>query len=179
MYRLPGLPAGEYDLKLSQPGFRWSTIKSIHILGGEQKSVPDVRLAIGGCDTGPVLDYIRFLSSGDPVGNLGGTVRLDEGPLVGNSKPIVGAIVTLLCFAGNKACGQTTTDSDGAFLFKALPPRDFSVQVTSPGFYPLNSPDYRVDERIESIYSSIYIERCPQGNCDPKLRPPKPLVHCE
>jgi hypothetical protein len=47
------------------------------------------------------------------------------------------------------------------------------------GFYPQEAALYRVEEGIESIYWPIYMERCHLGNCDPKLRPPKPPALCE
>ena len=178
VYRFAGLPAGEYRLKLSQSGFRSSIIKSIHILYGEQKSTPVVHLAIAGCgiDAGAQFDSIRFLPSGDNIGNLGGSVRLDKGR--GKSVPISGADVTLLCSTG-KACGAAKTDSRGEFLFQSLAPGGFSVRVTGKGFYPQASPSYTVEGGIESVYTSIYIERCHLGNCDPKRRPKKPPALCE
>jgi hypothetical protein len=137
VFRFAGLPAGEYTLRLSTGGFQRLTIKAIQILDGEQKSIPVLELVLGNmnCAGGAVSDYIRFLPPGDRVGILGGTVRLDEGPLVGKSMVIAGADVTLTCSTG-KTCGAVKTDSQGEFLFTALPPGDFSVRVTATGFYP-------------------------------------------
>jgi hypothetical protein len=178
VYRFVGLPAGEYRLKLSHSGFRSSIVKSIHILDGEQRSAPVVQLALGGCgiDGGAQFDSVRFLPSGDNVGNLGGSVRLDKKR--GKSMPISGADVTLLCSTG-KPCGVAKTDSNGEFQFKTLAPGDFSVRVTGRGFYPEASPSYTVEGGIESTYRSIYIERCHLGNCDPQRRPRKPPTLCE
>jgi hypothetical protein len=180
VYRFSGLPAGEYDLKLAQAGFSHLTVKSTLILNGEQRTMPDLQLAIGatGCSGDAVLDYIRFLPLRNSTGNLGRTVRLDEGPMVGESRPMSGAHVTLVCGTG-KSCGATRTDSHGQFLFKALPPGNFSVRVTNAGYYPEGAPVYKVEGGVEKVYRSIYVERCPLGNCDAKLRPKKPLIVCE
>jgi carboxypeptidase family protein len=179
-YHFSTLPADEYTLKLSMPGFRSLTVKSIHISESEQKWVPTVQLAvsINGCRDRGVLDYIRFLQLVADIGNLGGSVRLDKGPMVGQSPLVAGADVTLICSTG-KICGATKTDSSGGFLFKALRPGIYSVRVNNAGFYPLNKPEYEVAKGIESIYWSVYIERCPLGNCDPWLRPEKPAAVCE
>jgi hypothetical protein len=179
VFRFAGLPAGEYDLRLTQAGFKRLAVKSIHVLDGEQKLLPVLQLAIGevaDCGGHAVLDYIRFLPLEDQVGNLSGTVRVDQVPWVADSPPVVGAEVTLICSTG--ACGATTTDSNGEFQFRAVPSGDFSVRVTNSGFYPLAEPRYTIKPGLESIYLPIYIERCYLGNCDPKLRPKKPLAIC-
>jgi Carboxypeptidase regulatory-like domain len=181
LYRFTGLPAGDYDLKLSEPGFSRLTVKSIHILEGEQKLLPELRLALGwvaDCGGQALLDHVRFLPSENHFGSAGGTVRLDEGPLVGKRKLISGAGVALIC-SDFRVCGLTTTNSVGEFLFAGLSPGYFSIRVSDVGFYPQSAPIYRVEEGVESFYSPIYIERCPDGNCDPKLRPKKPPARCE
>jgi len=181
VYHFSGLPTDEYTLKLFRPGFKSLTVKSIHILESEQKSLPTLQLEVGSfadCGGHAVLDYIRFLPSGDHFGNLGGSIRIDQGPMVGKSPPVAGADVTLMCSTG-KVCGATKTNSDGEFMFKALPPGNLAVRVNRTGFYPLNEPGYTIEEGLESVYWSIYLERCPLGNCDPMLRPKKPPATCE
>ena len=162
------------------PGFQSLTIKSIHISESERQLVPTVQLAVSmqGCRDQGLLDHIRFLPGVAIVGHLGGSVRLDQGPMVGKSPLVAGADVTLICSTG-KICGATKTDSNGGFIFKALRPGMYSVRVNNAGFYPLNKPEYEVAKGIESIYWPVYIERCPLGNCDPRLRPKKPLFICE
>jgi hypothetical protein len=181
VYHFSGLPTDEYTLKLLSPGFKALTVKSIHILESEQKSLPTLQLQVGSvadCGGHAVLDYIRFLSSGDHFGDLVGSIRIEQEPFVVKSQPIADANVTLICATG-KVCGATKTNSDGEFAFKALPPGTLSVRVDHTGFYPLNEPGYTIEEGLESVYWSIYIERCPLGNCDPGLRTKKPLATCE
>ena len=179
-YRFSGLPAGEYDLKLYRLGFSSLTVKSTIILNGEHRTLPTLHIAAGvnGDCSGVYLepDAIRFLRSGLNLGSFGGTVRLGEGP--GESTRVSGANVTLVC-STSKSCGEARTDSNGQFLFEAIPPGYYSVRVTATGFYPQNSPNYRVEQGVDSAYTSILVERCLLGNCDPKLHPPKPLVICE
>jgi hypothetical protein len=179
VFHLTGLPTGYYTLRLdSTPGFRPLTVKSIQILSGEQRVMPTLQLGVGQMDCGAYafVDYIRLRPSRDNVGNLGGTVRIDQGQ--GKSELILGADVTLICNTG-RACGATKTDPSGEFLFKALPPGSFFVRVTTSGFYPQDSPPFRVKEGIETVYEPVYVEACPRGNCDAKLRPKKPLHVCE
>jgi Carboxypeptidase regulatory-like domain len=176
IYRFFGLPKGDYDLKLSRPGFNPLTVKSTVVLDGEHRTMPPVHLSAAYCGSPLPLESIRFLPSIDLVGDLGGTVKLDDSPE--QTIPISSASVTLICQTG-KACGEAKTDSDGVFLFRALPPGHFSVRVTKAGFYPLRESDYAVGPGLEQIYAPIYIERCHLGNCDTKLRPKKPLQVCE
>jgi Carboxypeptidase regulatory-like domain len=178
VYRFAGLPAGDYNLTLYEPAFQLLTVKFIHITDGEQKSIPALKLALSLCGSHAVRDHIRLLPAGDNTGNLGGTVRLDPIPWVQKSPPIADADVILVCSTG-RVCGATRTDSKGEFRFEDLPPGEVSIQVNRAGFYPLREPDYTIEPGLEQIYAPIYIERCHLGNCDPKLRPKKPLQVCE
>jgi hypothetical protein len=181
VYHFTGLPTDEYTLKLLSPGFKLLTVKSIHILENEQKSLPNLQLEVGSmadCGGHAVLDYIRFLPSGDHFGDLVGSVRIEQTPFVEKSPPIAGADVSLIC-GTDKVCGRTRTNSDGEFVFKALPQGSLSVRVEYAGFYSLNEPGYTIEDGIESVYWSVYLERCPLGDCDPKLRPKKPPAICE
>jgi hypothetical protein len=174
------LPTDEYTLKLLSPGFRSLTVKSIHILESEQKSLPTLQLQVGlpACGGYALLDYIRLLPSGDHFGNLIGKVRIDQKPFVEKSPPIAGADITLMCDTGT-VCGSTKTNSTGEFMFRTLPAGNLSVRVNRPGFYPLIEAGYAIEEGLESIYWSVYMERCPRGNCDPRLRPKKRVGTCE
>ena len=60
IYHFSGVPADEYTLKLFSPGFKSLTVKSIHILEREQKSLPTLRLEVGSmadCGDHAVLEY--------------------------------------------------------------------------------------------------------------------------
>ena len=190
IYRFLGLPADEYTLKLVQKGFTPLTVKSIHLSAGEQRWMPPLELevAINGHCSGHALDYLRFLPAGGRVGNLGGSVWLDQGLIVSTGPVLVtpqagqdalaGFDISLIC-GGGIVCGVTKTDSRGEFMFKNLSPGIFSVRVSRAGFYPLEEPGYKVKEGLDLIYYSIPIERCPLGDCDPALRPKKEIVICE
>jgi len=173
-FQFSGLPTDEYTLKLLKPGFKLLTVKSIHVLEGEQKSLPALELRVADCGGHALLDYIRFLPSSDHFGNLVGSIRTGQAP----SPPIAGADVTLICNTG-KVCGAMKTNSDGEFRFNGPPSRNLSVLVNRTGFYPLNLPGYEIEEGVESVYWSIYMERCPRGNCDPRLRPKERVRTCE
>ena len=97
--------------------------------------------------------------------------------MIGNSPPIAGAEVTLIC--KRKVCPTVKTDSNGEFIFKDLAPGVFAVRVTRTGFYPLDEAVYNVREGMESVYWPLSIERCPHGDCNPRKRPKKPIAICE
>jgi hypothetical protein len=179
-YHFSGLPKDEYALKLVRPGFKWLTVKSIHVLESEQKLLPTLQLQLGSmadCGGHAVLDYVRLQPTEDHVGNLVGSIRIEQSPFVEKSPPITGADVTLICRSG--VCGSTKTDADGVFMFKTQPAGNLSLRVNRTGFYPLVEPGYMIEEGLESVYLSIYLERCPRGNCDPTSRPKRPLAICE
>ena len=178
-YRFVGLLSDDYKLTLMRAGFKSLKVRSIRISDREHKVMPVLTLdvASSGCGNGrPVLDYLRFLSSATHTGDFGGSVRLDRGTVAG--PPVVGADVTLICAKG-KVCGHTVTDAMGDFSFNDLPPNEFTVRVTRSGYYPLEVPGYLVMEGLASTYYPEWLERCPRGNCDPQLRPKRPLAICE
>jgi hypothetical protein len=137
-------------------------------LDGEEKLLPAVQLPEVVLDCRANLDYIQLLPAGDTGGNFRGTVRLGPGEFTAlgerNGTPMSGAAVALICSTG-KVCGKVRTDSGGEFVFKSLPRGYFSVRVTVPGFYNGGEHHYAVTEGFESVYSPIYMQRCPRGNC--------------
>jgi Carboxypeptidase regulatory-like domain len=180
VYRFSGLQLGAYTLQLRRAGFHLLTVKSVQVSDGEQKTLPDLQLEVGlmaDCGGHAVRDAIRLLPSRDRAGNLVGSVRIDEGPMAGSSAPVSGADVSLLCNT-RKPCRRAKTDSNGEFRFDAVPAGPYSVRVERVGFYSLTEPGYTVEDGIESIYLSVYIEAC-SGNCDPRLRPKKPIATCQ
>ncbi len=180
VYLFADLRADQYTLKLSSPGFLSLTIKSISVVDGENKSIPPLELTVSasGCDGSHLVDNVRLLSPGARVGSLGGTVKLDLGPMLGNTPPVARAKVELIC-GRSTICGVAKTNSKGEFLFENLRPGQVTLRVNRVNFYPLQESGFKVQEGLELIYYPIYIERCFHGNCDPKLRPKKPLAVCE
>jgi hypothetical protein len=177
-YHFSGLPAGDYTLKLLCPGFKYLTVKLIHVLDGDRKSLPDLQLEIAASACGPpsaYLDHKRILPSGSHTGDLGGSVRLDQQK---EAPPIAGIDVTLICNTG-KDCGATKTDSNGEFIFRALSSGYFSIRFASPGFYPLNQFGFWVEEGFELMFWPVGLERCASENCDLRLHPKKPIGLCE
>ncbi len=87
---------------------------------------------------------------------------------------IAGATVEILC--EEKLCGKTRTDSRGEFTFFDLTPRnDYTIRIQHAGFYLVQDSGYEVQAGFDSTYWPIFLEHCPKGNCDPRLRP-RPLV---
>lgn len=76
-------------------------------------------------------------------------------------------------------CGTTQTGVWGQFRLDHLKPDGYGIRVTHPGFYPFEQFGYGAKRGIEMTYGPIVIEPCSKGNCDPKLRPVKPLTICE
>ncbi len=52
----------------------------------------------------------------------------------------------------------------------------YGLNFRRDGFYPENATgyEYTVNAGWESVYAPKLLEKCPNGNCDPKLRPQRP-----
>jgi len=167
VYQFSNLPAGSYALTIRVPGFRNRTIKSIGLLTGEPKRLPDVQLDIENCGKPPSRDL--SLLPGVLFGTLSGSV----------DPPAKGVEVTLVCRTFS-ACSSTATDSSGRFSFEMLSPGVYGLNFRRDGFYPENATgyEYTVNAGWESVYAPKQLEKCSNGNCDPKLRPQQ-LQLCE
>ncbi|MBZ5591334.1 MAG: carboxypeptidase-like regulatory domain-containing protein [Acidobacteriia bacterium] len=179
-FRFSDLPAGEYSLKFGHAGFQSLIIKGIHVSDSEEKSIPPAELTVADnfCGGYGVLDYLRLLPSRGQIGILRGSVLVDRGHKWVESPPIAGVDVSLIC-ARDTTCGAVQTDPRGRFMFGPMPPGYFTIRTQRVGFYPLDTPGYRIQPGFESNFRPISIERCPRGNCDPKRRPKKPPAYCE
>jgi len=103
------------------------------------------------------------------------------GRLSGSVVPVTPDVeITLVCRTF-RACSSTKTDSNGRFSFDMLSAGVYGLNFRRDGFYQENatSYEYAVNAGWESIYNPKSLERCPNGNCDPKLRPKRPIQHCE
>lgn len=171
LYKFPNLPVGEYTVKVTMPGFKSRIVKSIHLSEREPDRLLDIPLDVAeiACGQPLVLDRI-LLPPGETFGILAGSV----------TPPRKGVEVTLICRTFT-ACKSTKTDIRGRFSFEMISPGVYGLNYHRVGFYPENATGYgySVIAGWKSEYSSVRLERCPNGNCDPKLRPQKPLVHCE
>jgi len=168
VYQFANLPAGEYTLTIRVPGFRYLTIRAIRLLDPEQKRIPDVPLEIATCPWPPSRDLI-LLAPGDTFGRLAGSV----------TPPMAEVEVTLVCRTFSP-CRSAKTDSTGRFVFETLSPGVYGLNFRRDGFYPVNATGYSYTVNVgwESRYY-MALARCPNGNCDPKLRPKRPLAICE
>jgi Carboxypeptidase regulatory-like domain len=177
-FKFPDLQTGEYVLRSFMPGFQSLTIKSIAIEADGERKLPTVQLEVGFCGQGRrPIDYMRFRSEQTDTGGLGGRVQVDEGPLKGNSQPIVDAVVRLLCSKGG-ICATTRTDHNGEFSFSNIYPGDASLLIRQRGFYPLDETGFRVETGRELTYLPVYLKKCPSGRCNPAKRPRKVAI-CE
>jgi hypothetical protein len=166
VYQFSNLPAGEYSLKFSGTGFRNRTV-IIGLLESEQKRLPDVTLDIAssGCGGPPPRDLAPL--RGTLFGTLSGSVN----PTAEDVE------VTLVCRTFN-VCASTKTDSNGRFSFQMISAGVYGLNFRRDGFYLENATGYSyyVDAGWESVYGPKFLQQCPNGNCDPKLRP---ILHCE
>jgi hypothetical protein len=170
VFQFSNLPAGEYTLTILVRGFISRRIKSIGLLTGESKRLPDVTLDVGnnGCGGPPPRNLV--LLSGTLFGTLSGSV----------DPPAKGVEVTLVCRTFS-ACSSTVTDSSGRFSFETLTAGVYGLNFRLDGFYPENATgyEYTVNAGWESVYAPKQMEKCLNGNCDPKLRPKRPIAICE
>jgi hypothetical protein len=151
-------------------GFKTLTLESIHLSAREQKKLPEVTLNVAPiADCGRYPPAFRLIPDENTFGGLAGSV-------VGASN----VDVTLVCRTF-RACASTRTDSKGFFSFGMLSPGEYGLTFRQEGFYPEGATGYAflVKAGLESVYGPVTLERCPNGNCDPKLRPPRPIAICE
>ena len=173
VYRFDSLPPGDYTLKLQSPGFATLSVKSIHVVGGEQRSLLSLELSVSMCGSDAVREY-RALEPGVRTGTIAGIVSVWNPR---NAHLVKAADVTLVC--GNKTCGTTKTNAPGEFRFADLAPGDYGFRVRHAGYYPREEPGtYRVVEGLEAAHS-ISLEPCLPGRCDPQYRPKKAIAICE
>jgi hypothetical protein len=171
VYRFSNLNAGVYTLTFRVIGFRLLTVKLIEIREHEQKHLSDLPLEVVGVFCSPPLAQDRvLLPLESSVGNLTGTVT----PAVADVE------VTLVCRTFSP-CRSTKTDSSGRFSFEMISPGVYGLNFRRDGFYPEKATgyEYTVNAGWKSVYSPKLLERCTEGNCDPKLRLKPPTGLCE
>jgi Carboxypeptidase regulatory-like domain len=170
VYQFSNLPAGKYTLKFQVPGFESLTLKSIGLSEREKKRIPDATLLAGGVNCGgPRRDFLQLL----PETSFGG--------LSGNVLPPMADVeVTLVCRTFS-VCRSTKTNSSGRFSFDTLSAGVYGINFRHDSFYPVIATGYSyyVDAGWESVYDPKVLQQCPNGNCDPKLRPPGQPTVCE
>jgi hypothetical protein len=169
-FKFSVLPPGRYTLTLTRFGHGLGRLKveGIRVGNGEEIHLPPLRLHPAGSLGPPAPKFIELRPSQQSVGNLIGLVIRSE------HHPIARATVKLLC--DDKICGETKSGANGEFVFFNLLPRnDYRIRVKHAGFYPVEESDFEVKAGFDSTYWPIPLERCPNGDCDPRLRS-KPTV---
>ena len=170
VYRFSNLDAGVYTLTFRVIGFKPLTVKLVEIREQEQKRLPDIPLEVDDflCPR-PIAHDRTLLPLESSFGNLTGSV----------TPAIADVEVTLVCRTFSP-CRSTKTDSNGRFSFDMLSPGVYGLNFRRDGFYPEDATgyEYTVNTGWESVYSAKLLERCTNGNCDPKLRPRPPIAVC-
>jgi len=169
IYQFADLPMGEYTLTFTREWFTTLTVKSIGLSEGEAKRVPEITLTPGrSCPHYPPrLDFVRLLPAA-ALGELRGSVL----------PPAPGVAVVLICRTF-RACQSTKTDSDGHFSFQMLPAGAYGLSFQRDGFFPEEATgyEYYVNAGVESVYTPVLLEPCPDGNCKAKIQ--RILPSCE
>lgn len=177
-FRFTNLAPGAYILVFRSPGFL-SEVKPIVLLAAEQRSSDAVVLRVGpvppcGGDF-PISHFISFKMA---PRELGGQI-MSQVVLGDKRTPAPRANVLLVC-QHDQVCAQTRTDDEGWFKFSALASGLYSLRIDFPKFYKVSVEHVEIVDGVEFLYSEIYLERCPKGNCNlrPKPRGAKNVVIC-
>ena len=162
---------GAYSLELLKAGFKRNLINSIAPETGEHAVPQTFVLEVGepGCGRliAPLFD-IRLVPPGGRTGYLAATVKDTR------HRPLSGVTVLLICADQAKPCGSGKTNSRGEFNFR-LVPGSYRIRVLRHGFYAAPAQEVTVRVDLEMIYYPIVLERCANGNCDPRFRPAPPF----
>lgn len=170
-YWVEGVPAGEYVFQVRSAGFKTYEIKSVQIAAGQRMRMPDAALRVAGlCGMPLPRESVRMLPGIPDLGSLKRAVYLNV-PFVLLS-PFSRTTVTLVC-DGGRICRSTRASLLGNFEFRDLPTGWYGLKVSRGGFYPEEENDLLVSAGLEQVYAPFGLEKCPRGNCDPKLRPIK------
>jgi hypothetical protein len=175
VYQFSDLAGGNYTLTFRVRGFKVRIVKSIGLSEREQKRIPEIALDVssscsGGDESGPFATELRPVTGDVSFGRLSGSV-LPQVP---------GVEVALVCRTFS-VCKSTKTDSNGHFSFEMLSAGVYGLNFQREGFYPENATgyEYTVIAGWESIYVPKMLERCLNGNCDLKSKPPRQPIVCE
>src|ERR1700733_5345644 len=167
-YQLEGVPAGEYIFRVRSAGFKTYEIKSVRIAAGQRVGMPDTALRVGDqCGMSLSRESVRILAGTADLGILKGSVYLNV-PLLLLS-PFTRTRVTLVCDGGH-VCRSTRAGLLGNFKFRDLPTGWYDLKVSRRGFYLKEENNLPVSAGLEQVYASMWLDKCPNGNCDPKLR---------
>jgi hypothetical protein len=156
-YRIPGLPAGVYDLTITGSFLVPTTIRSVRLKAGEIRVLPPVETVLSIFECGRRYDFLRPLDQGDAgKGSLAGTVVDNHG------SPLPDARVRVhISNAGIIASGKR-----------------YQIEVTHDGYYTEDFADFRVLAGYEAVYYRENLEACEHGRCIPALRPVRLLPYC-
>ncbi len=174
-YQLDGIPAGEYEFQVHSAGFITYKLKAVRIAAGQRMRVPDTALRVGDlCGIPLPRESVRMLPGTADLGSLKGSVYLNV-PLILLS-PFTRTTLTLVC-DGGRICRSTRASLLGNFEFRDLPTGWYDLKVTRRGFYPEEEKDLPVSAGLEQAYFPLWLDKCPHGNCDPKVRRVKNCVN--
>jgi hypothetical protein len=173
------LPAGECCSTLRRDGFAPLQLKLAVVHAADRIELPPLELAAAALPWcgGAFLDHLRLPSKAArgpvwaalSVSSRTGAGR--EGP------PVNSAGVRLWC--GGKVCGAAKTDANGEFVLAHPARGSYTVQVAARGAYAVEERGLQVWPAGISVYRLSPLERCPQGDGDPRKRKPRPVQFCE
>ena len=167
-YQLEGIPAGEYEFEVRSPGFPTYKLKSVRIAAGQRMRMPDTALRVGDlCGLPLPRESVRILPDTPEFGILKGSVYLNVPFLV--LSPFSRTAVTLVC-DGGRVCRSTRASLLGRFEFRDLPTGWYDLKISRRGSYPEGEAGVPVSAGLEQTYAPFLLDKCPNGNCDPKLR---------
>ncbi len=174
-FRISGVPAGVYELGVSESFYFPMTIRSVHVKAGEVRVLPPLELVFGGVEDchHRVPIFLRVLDQ-PPAGkgSVGGTVVDDRGRTLADAR-------VRLYIDNAGFTGSGITDTEGRFSISDAPAGNrYRIEIAHDGYYTEEFSDFTVQSGYETVYDPLSLEPCESGRCVPSLRPVRPMTGC-
>jgi hypothetical protein len=169
------VPAGVYQLEVSESFYFPLTIRSVRVKPGDVRVLPPLELTFEGVE-GCHHRAPAFLRVLDPPsagkGSVGGTAVDDRGRALADAR-------VRLYIDDSATSGTGITDPEGRFSIGDAPAGNpYKIEIARDGYYTEEFSDFTVRAGYETVYDRLSLEPCGNGRCVPALRPVRPVTGC-